>query len=705
MKREFIIIFVFSFNEEARENKEFTNEFEDDLLKDEPFRPGRIHEAKYFEFWRNDLKAGDWTLNVLENGYKLPFKNGNEPPLYEEKNNATAREDPETVEKLVTEMINLKIVRVVTERPHCVSPLGLVKRVLEDGTIKPRLVFDASRCLNEYLEEMSVKLSHLEKAVEFTEQNDLQSTFDLKSCYYHLRIYEGHQKFLGASFTNKRNEKIYFVYEHLPFGLAPAVHVITKIFKPLLAKIHGLGIKFSIYIDDGRFLAKTQEELEKNRRFIYELLKGAGWFLAKDKSDNVSEGGRRKDYLGFVIDTEKMKIEAPLSKIDKVKKMLQNALVSPVLRIKELAKVQGRIAALIPSHEFAARLSSRSGYALIEKHTKDFGWRGSVWIDQPTKNEWSFFIENIERLNGAPIRSMLNDVRMDELLPSPLVKTDRIPRMDPDGVMISDASGFKIAAYNLWDDTQEVVTLPLSVEERGLSSGLRELLAIEKTLEKWRACGSLYKNVYWCTDSANVVSFLSKGSSRPNVQERIFKVATLLSQLSLVLTPVHLLRMDERIQKADGLSKTRDSDDWSIDQDSFLILDKLYNFELDVFASNSNKRCLRFYSEFFEQESAGVEAFSQIWWPYTCWVCPPVKLLIKVAIRIRASKCKGVLVLPNWPTANYFTSFFDDQMKPRCPFQKIYEFHPFIHQNQGASSALKDKIVFSLVALYFQSNC
>jgi len=44
-------------------------------------------------------------------------------------------------------------------------------------------------------------------------------------------------------------------------------------------------------------------------------------------------------------------------------------------------------------------------------------------------------------------------------------------------------------------------------------------------------------------------------------------------------------------------------------------------------------------------------------------------------------------------------------MKPHCPFQKIYEFHPFIHQNQGASSALKDKIVFSLVALYFQSNC
>jgi len=244
IKRICFIIFSFIQESNLSENKELEfedelikSEVEDDLLEDEAFRPGRIHEEKYFDYWKNELRAGSWILNVLQNGYKIPFKDGVEPPLYEERNNATAREDPETVERLITEMIVLKIVKVVSERPHCVSPLGLVKKVMDDGTIKHRLVFDASRCLNDYLEEKPVKLSHLEKAVEFTEKNDIQSTFDLKSCYYHLKMFEEHQKFLGASFTNSKNEKIYFVYQHLPFGLAPAVHAITKIFKPIVGQI------------------------------------------------------------------------------------------------------------------------------------------------------------------------------------------------------------------------------------------------------------------------------------------------------------------------------------------------------------------------------------------------------------------------------------------------------------------------------------
>lgn len=690
-------------SKENKEIKDILSFVEDDLLADEPFRPGRIHDENYFDFWKNDLGASAWTLSVLERGYKLPFKNGVEPPLYEERNNATAREDQETVEKLVLEMIELKIVKVVKEKPHCVSPLGLVKKVLEDGSIKPRLVFDASRCLNEYLEDLTVKLSHLEKAVEFTERNDLQSTFDLKSCYYHVKVFEGHQKYLGASFVNKMKEKIYFIYQHLPFGLASAVHVITKIFKPLLAKIHSNGIKFSIYIDDGRFLAKSMVELDQHRKFIYNLLKKSGWFLAKNKSDNIGEGGRRKEYLGFVVDTEAMKIEAPESKIRRISYMLQNAIDTPVIRIKELAKIQGRIAALIPSHDFAARLSSKSGYALIEKHTSEFGWKGAVWIDQATRGEWIFFRDNLERLNGAPIRSMLNDVRLDEFLDNPVAKVHRVPNVSLDEIMVSDASDFKVASYNLCSDKKEILMFTLTEEEKKMSSGLRELVAVERTLEKWMATGCTYKNIYWCTDSANAVAFLSKGSGKPHVQERIFKVAQMLSSLKLVLTPVHLLRSDERIQLADDLSKCRDSDDWSIDRASFDTLDKIYGFDLDVFASTNNKKCARFYSEFYEQSAAGVEAFSLPWSGFTCWLCPPVKFLIKVAIRVRSSKCKGVLVIPNWPTANFFTSFFDKQMKALYPFERIYEFYPFIHQNQGARSALKDRVVFSFIALYFES--
>ena len=44
----------------------------------------------------------------------------------------------------MAEMIQLGVVKVVKQRPSVVSPLGLVPKEQEDGTIKHRLVFDTS---------------------------------------------------------------------------------------------------------------------------------------------------------------------------------------------------------------------------------------------------------------------------------------------------------------------------------------------------------------------------------------------------------------------------------------------------------------------------------------------------------------------------------------------------------------------------------
>ena len=70
---------------------------------------------------------------------------------------------------------------------------GLVTRTVE-GVVKNRLVFDASRWVNLLIKDQHVKLSHLEKALELTEEGDYQATFDLKSAFYHIRIKEEHQR-------------------------------------------------------------------------------------------------------------------------------------------------------------------------------------------------------------------------------------------------------------------------------------------------------------------------------------------------------------------------------------------------------------------------------------------------------------------------------------------------------------------------------
>ena len=49
------------------------------------FKPGGIPAPEVREFWKSELKAGDWVMNVIKNGYVLPLNE--QPERYEEQNN------------------------------------------------------------------------------------------------------------------------------------------------------------------------------------------------------------------------------------------------------------------------------------------------------------------------------------------------------------------------------------------------------------------------------------------------------------------------------------------------------------------------------------------------------------------------------------------------------------------------------------------
>lgn len=68
--------------------------------------------------------------------------------------------------------------------------------------------------------------------------------------------------------------------------------------------MHENGIKLSIYIDDGRFLAKDLKQANCHRELVYDTLIKAGWQISHDKSDGPDGASTIKEYLGFVVDTQ-----------------------------------------------------------------------------------------------------------------------------------------------------------------------------------------------------------------------------------------------------------------------------------------------------------------------------------------------------------------------------------------------------------------
>jgi len=266
--------------------------------KGKKFKPGAIHEK--YEFWET-LNPSEWVKRVLLHGYHIPFVQF--PSNYTERNNKSAREDPQFVEEQIKEWYELGIIEKRTE-VTCINPLSVAHRI--DGEkIKKRLVIDLSRHVNKLCKKESVKLAHLLKCLEITERNDWQAVLDLEKAYFHIKIAPSHVKFLGFKHMYEGVETV-FAFLFLPFGLTSAVHCITKIFKPLVATLHTQGIRYSQFIDDGRVVAKSKEECQNHLAIVYDLLQKCGWQLAVSKSDRVDDVAQKKNYLGFVIDTEKM---------------------------------------------------------------------------------------------------------------------------------------------------------------------------------------------------------------------------------------------------------------------------------------------------------------------------------------------------------------------------------------------------------------
>ena len=395
------------------------------------FRPGSIHEVSCFSYWRDTLKASDWVLKTLQNGYSIPFTTL--PECYEEPNNASAVAKLPVVRAIVDQMINDGIVKRVFKKPKCVSPLGLVSKVVADGSTKHRLVFDASRWLNLLIPEQKVTLSHLDKALQITEPGDWQAIFDLKSAFYQIRICEEQWDFLGAAVPSENGQMEYFVYKHLPFGLRCAVHAITKLWKPVIGYLQNHGVRLTIYIDDGRLLANSKTLLDVHLTRTYEAIQAASWQLEHSKSDGIGEGKQCANYLGFLINTGSMCVSADPYMLQSTIVLAQALLDRHMVPVIDLAKLMGKIVSLTPSHGYLARICTRTGYLVIAGHVDKYGWSGAVALPTDGRSEISFFCNSAISANGSLIQNALTSVRIESLAPRALSNTTSVPTLGPGG--------------------------------------------------------------------------------------------------------------------------------------------------------------------------------------------------------------------------------------------------------------------------------
>ncbi|XP_033228819.1 uncharacterized protein LOC117180430 [Belonocnema kinseyi] len=122
--------------------------------------------------------------------------------------------------------------------------------------------------------------------------------------------------------------------------------------------------------------------------------------------------------------------------------------------------------------------------------------------------------------------------------------------------------------------------------------------------------------------------------------------------------------------------------EWEKSFEGFREIQKAFGFfQIDLFASNNNKKCVRFVSWKQDPEAFAIDAFTLNWASYKFYAFPPFSLILKSLRKIIADKAHWVLVVPFWPTQPWFPLFKSllvddliylgpDNELLLCPFRK-----------------------------------
>ena len=346
-----------------------------------PLPPGVKGRLKRcFSFWERDLKASQFIIDVVKNGYKIPFETT--PPPFCAKNNRSSLNHPEFVESAISDLLRKNCIVETDSRPFCCNPLTVA-----EGK-KLRLVLDL-RHPNKFVKKIKFKYEDLPHITQALDKNQFYFSFDFESGYHHVDIFPQHQQYLGFSWTHKDTILRYYKFTVLPFGLNSASYIFTKLTRPLVYHWRSQGILSFIYIDDGLIISPTLSTANLNVTIVRDTIVRSGFVFSEKKC--VWQPSRSICYLGFILDSESERFFVPKAKIDKLLSLI-NLLLSlqqseSKVPVKMLASCAGQLISMSIALGPVSNLMTRALYRAIESRSC---WSDSIFLSESVVDELNF---------------------------------------------------------------------------------------------------------------------------------------------------------------------------------------------------------------------------------------------------------------------------------------------------------------------------
>ena len=234
-------------------------------------------EARLQNFWQTwlDLGASPKVLQILREGYTLPFRN--RPKLTRFPTVISCYANPHRNSYLL-EALHQLIDKNAVELVHNQMSLGFFNRLflVPKPNNKWRPILDLSK-LNLFLKAKKFKMETPETIRTSLQQGDWVTSIDFKDAYFHIPIQEQSRKYLRFRVQGQT-----YQFKALPFGLSTAPLEFTVVAKEVkLMAIHK-GIRIHQYLDDWLVRARSYQACLQQTQILVKICQNLGWLVNLD---------------------------------------------------------------------------------------------------------------------------------------------------------------------------------------------------------------------------------------------------------------------------------------------------------------------------------------------------------------------------------------------------------------------------------------
>jgi hypothetical protein len=102
-------------------------------------------------------------------------------------------------------------------------------------------------------------------------------------------------------------------------------------------------------LEDRRTAVGSKQQADSDYSTTIRVFTEAGFTVAEEKLDKLGDSAQRKEYLGFIIDTNEMSVHVPEQKLVRVLQLLGDFLTARDHRVRDIASLVGKLISLEPA--------------------------------------------------------------------------------------------------------------------------------------------------------------------------------------------------------------------------------------------------------------------------------------------------------------------------------------------------------------------